>query len=713
MEYVKFTIKDRNEYLHGSFGVTLKTNSRDFQQKDIVEIINGNKTCGAIVSEVQIGNNEILMDEQLQNHIGAQFDTVIEIKKIILKNAKVAEISVPDDFSQSESLIRNVLMGMPISKGMRISIFTWGGKEKVIQIGETEPSGIVSLTASTQFLSVIKNQAVNSVQKIKFSDIGGLDREINRLKEVLIYPLNYPHIFDYLGIGPPKGIILYGPPGTGKTLLVKALINEIGANFHVIQGPEIMSKWFGESPRILRELFEKARDDAEKHNNFSVILIDEIDSITESRENDRGKPGQDIVATLLTLMDGIKGSSNIVVIGTTNRINSIDIALRRAGRFEREINIGVPNSEARMNILHIHTKNMPLSDNVDFNKIVRMTRGYVGADMASLCREAAYNALRKKYKNKELENKNQINLDELKEIKIQQSDFDMALPHVAPSLMRSFKDMIVENPDVSWDSIGGLYHIKKKFEENIKRSIENPELFKNLGISPIKSIFLYGAPGTGKSLLVKAAANECNASLILVKGTEIISKWIGESEKNIHSFFSRAREMAPCILFFDDIEATAQIRGEATNKVNDTIVNQMLLEMDEIEDVENVFVIAASNRPDIIDPSLLQSNRFGELIMVPVPDHEARLVIFKIATRKMRLSNDVNLNILSMDSEGYTGSDIEAICRKAGILALNEKRSEVSMEHLTKALNRTKRSATPELIQWYEKIREVFENERR
>ncbi|RLG60446.1 AAA family ATPase, partial [Candidatus Geothermarchaeota archaeon] len=505
----------------------------------------------------------------------------------------------------------------------------------------------------------------------------------------------------HLVIEPPKGVLHYGPPGCGKTLLARAVANESGAHFIVVNGPEIMSKWYGESEKRLRDIFEEARENAP-----SIIFIDEIDSIAPKREEVAGEVEKRVVSQLLALMDGLEARGDVIVIAATNRPEALDPALRRPGRFDREIRIGVPDKNGRKEILQIHTRNMPLADDVNLEELARITHGFVGADLAALCREAAMNALRRFLPQIDLE-KEVIPTDILEKLKVTMQDFNEALKYIQPSALR---EVFLEIPEVRWDDIGGLEDVKRQLKEAVEWPIKYPDLFKRLGVRSSKGILLFGPPGTGKTLLAKAAATESEANFVAVRGPEILSKWVGESEKAVRKIFSLARQSAPCIIFFDELDAIAPRRGMdiSSSGVTERIVNQLLSEMDGIQELKGVVVIGATNRPDILDPALLRPGRFDKVIYVPPPNLEARYEIFKIHTRNMPLADDVDLRRLAELTDGYTGADIEAVCLEAALSAAREdiRAKEIRMIHFEKALKIVPPSISPAMVREYERLAE-------
>ncbi|NPB00505.1 MAG: CDC48 family AAA ATPase, partial [Crenarchaeota archaeon] len=536
-------------------------------------------------------------------------------------------------------------------------------------------------------------------------------------------PLRHPEIFKHLGIEPPKGILLYGPPGCGKTLLAKAVANEANAYFIHINGPEIMSKYYGESEARLREIFEEA-----KKNAPAIIFIDEIDAIAPKRDEVTGEVEKRVVAQLLTLMDGLQERGQVVVIGATNRPEAVDPALRRPGRFDREIYIGMPDKRARKEILAVHTRNVPLctredvekkicaeGDEVDLDKLAEMTHGYTGADLAALVKEAAMIRLRKAIERKEIDiEQPEIPPEQLQKIKIGMSDFMEALKYVQPTVLR---EVIIEVPEVHWDDIGGYENVKQELREVVEWPLKYPKYFEELGVEPPKGILLFGPPGCGKTLLAKAVATESGANFIAVRGPEILSKWVGESERAIREIFKKARMAAPCVVFFDEIDAIAPARGlrHDTSGVTDRIVNQLLAELDGIAPLKNVVVIAATNRPDILDPALLRPGRFDRIIYIPPPDEQARFEILKVHVKKIKVADEVKegdykyLRDLAKRTEYYTGADLAALVREAAMLALRESIKSgtikpVEIRHFEEALKRVQPSLSPEQVKRYEEM---------
>ncbi|ADM27979.1 AAA family ATPase, CDC48 subfamily [Ignisphaera aggregans DSM 17230] len=600
--------------------------------------------------------------------------------------------------------IKRELLQKPLIRGdiVVVSYFGYFGNPVRLRVISTVPAQIVYVTENTEISirTEVVRGAPPGVPRVTWEDIGDLEEVKEKIREIVELPLKHPELFERLGIEPPKGILLYGPPGCGKTLLAKALANETGAYFIPINGPEIMSKFYGESEQRLRQIFDEA-----KKNAPAIIFIDEIDALAPKREEVVGEVEKRVVAQLLTLMDGLEERGRVIVIGATNRPDAVDPALRRPGRFDREIEVPPPDKKARREILAVHTRNVPLADDVDLDKLAEITYGYTGADLAALVKEAAMSALRRFLKEHAIDLDKPIPSDLLQRLKVTMSDFFIAMRNVAPSLMR---EVLIEVPEVRWDDIGGLDLVKQQLREAVEWPLRFPQIFEQMGIRPPKGILLYGPPGCGKTLLAKAAATESGANFIAVKGPEILSKWVGESEKAVREIFRRARRAAPAIIFFDEIDAIAPVRGHDVSGVTDRIVNQLLTEMDGIEPLRGVVVIGATNRPDLLDPALLRPGRFDRIIFVPPPDLRARYEILKIHTRKIPLADDVDLVQLAKMTEGYSGADLEALVREAVMLALRESLvpRPISMKYFQKAMEYVKPSLTRERLEAYEKVHE-------
>jgi transitional endoplasmic reticulum ATPase len=649
------------------------------------------------------------MDGTIRKNAGVSLGDIVTVRPAKLKHATRIVLaplnqSIPPDFisyAKTRLIERQFYNPRPVTKGDIINISIGiGGVFSFVVISVTPgPAGIV--TDSTEI--VIREEAVKEealqVPAITFEDIGDLEEAKMKIREIVELPLKHPELFKRLGIDPPKGVLLHGPPGTGKTLLAKAVATESGANFISINGPEIMSKFYGESEARLREVFKEAEQNAP-----SIIFIDEIDAIAPHRGEVVGEVEKRVVAQLLALMDGLKSRGQVIVIGATNRPEAIDPALRRPGRFDREIAIGMPDKKARKEILMVHTRNVPLDSNVNLDELAQITHGFTGADIAALVREAGMHALRRFVPKIDL-SKGIIPPEILQNLKVTKEDFEAALKEVQPSVLR---EIMVEVPEIHWEDIGGLEDVKRALREAVELPFKYPELFEQVGIRPTKGILLFGPPGTGKTLLAKAVATESEANFISIRGPELLSKWVGESERGIREVFKKARQSAPCVVFFDEIDAIAPSRGSriGDSGVTDRMVNQLLTEMDGIQPLKNIVVIGATNRVDILDPALLRPGRFDSIIYIPPPDLESRYQILKVHTRKMPLDNDVNLKEIASLTEGYTGADLEALCKEAGMAAIREgaKPLIVKRKHFESALNVVGPSLTPDDIKYYQEM---------
>ncbi len=697
---------------------------------DIVEL-KGERATSAMVGRSypqDEGLDVIRMDGLIRTNAKTSIGEYVEVSKAEWKEAKKVTLAPVIQnihiYAPSESL-RAIFHNRTVSKGDIISTTSvrrpkesYGGEvmfeqifqgmfpsfglgEIKLQVVSTTPAGIVKITDITEL--ELLPEAVElgqEIPEVMYEDLGGIKPAITKIREIIELPLKHPELFNRLGIDAPKGVLLHGPPGTGKTMLAKAVANESDAYFITINGPEIMSKYYGESEHKLREAF----DEAEK-NTPAIIFIDEIDSIAPKRAEVTGEVERRVVAQLLSLMDGLKSRKNVIVIGATNRPEALDMALRRPGRFDREIELRVPDREGRREIFQIHTRGMPLAQDVNLDDLADRTYGFVGADIAATCREAAMNALRRILPEIDLEQK-EIPKETLDKLIVTSSDFGDVMKEIQPSALR---EILFEVPNVTWDDIGGLDKVKSLLKEAVEWPLRYSESFRRIGVEAPKGVLLFGPPGTGKTLLAKAIANESDANFITVKGSDILSKWYGESEKHIAEIFKKARQVAPAIIFLDELDALAPMRGTAMGEphVTERIVNQLLSELDGLEELRGVVVIGATNRPDIIDPALLRPGRFDEMILVPVPDVKTRLEIFKVHTKKMSLAEDVNLDDLVKITEDFTGADIASVCKKAGRFAMREdiNAEKVAQKHFLAAIEETGPSVTPDIMDYYEKLK--------
>ncbi|HXX87264.1 MAG TPA: CDC48 family AAA ATPase [Candidatus Acidoferrum sp.] len=669
---------------------------------DVIEIC-GKRTTSAIAwpaySEDQ--NRDILrIDGFSRKNAGVAINEYVLVKPAKVKSGLSItlapvdmRLNVDEDFT---NFVKNRLMERTLVEGDTTLVMMLGHSIP-FTVTKTRPHGIIKVTAETR-LTILNEPTPEGkgLPRTTYEDVGGLHEEIQRVREMVELPLRHPELFQRLGIDPPKGVLLHGPPGCGKTLLARAVANESEANFFSINGPEIMSKFYGESEARLREIFQQAQQNAP-----SIIFIDELDAIAPKREEVTGEVERRVVAQLLALMDGLSGRGNVIVIGATNRPGALDPALRRPGRFDREIEIGVPDKQGRYEILQIHTRGMPLATDVDLKKLSDMTHGYTGADLSALGRETAMKALRRYLP--------QINLEEerippavLEKMEVTMDDFSNAYKEVTPTAMR---EVYIEVPTVHWDDIGGLDEAKQELKEAVEWPLKSPEIFKRLGIKPPKGILIYGPPGCGKTLLARGVATESEANFITIKGPEVFSKWVGESEKAIREVFRKARMAAPAVIFFDEIDSLSPRRGAgfADSGVTERVISQLLTEMDGLITLEDIVVIAATNRPDIVDPAVLRPGRFDRLIYVPEPDEKSRQQIFKIYTKEMPMAKDVNLAQLATLTKNYSGADIEALCRESALHALrvNIEAKEVMMKDFEEALKKTGPSVTPDMEKWY------------
>jgi transitional endoplasmic reticulum ATPase len=710
---------------------------------DVLEI-SGERRTAAIVDRAypgDIGLNIIRMDGNVRKNAKTSIGELVTVKKAVVQPAtkiSIAPLHKGMTINAAPEIFRRVLMGKAVVKGdivslgrMRRRVDSSGRNiQDVFSMMEAQLSGfgfgdikfIVLETNPKKEIVVINKdteiqfnpRAVELKEEegmslgVNYEDIGGLGEEIKKVREMVELPLKHPEIFEKLGIEPPKGVLLHGPPGTGKTLLAKAVASETQSHFILINGPEVMSKFYGESEANLRKKFEEAEENAP-----SIIFLDEIDAIATKREDTKGDVEKRVVAQLLGLMDGLKSRGKVIVIAATNMPNVVDPALRRPGRFDREIEIGVPGKEGRLEVLKIHTRNMPLAKGVRLKEIAKVTHGFVGADLNALAKEAAMIVLRRvlpDLKKAGVEEGQAIPTQILEKLMVTQGDFIESLKIVRPSAMR---EVFVETPDVSWEDVGGLGDVKNKLKEAVEWPLKKPEVFQKMGIRPPRGVLLYGPPGTGKTLLAKAVANESEANFILVNGPSLLSKWVNETPQLIKKLFAKARQTSPTIIFFDEFDSIAASRqGNETNKQSSGMdaINALLTEMDGLESMNDVLVLAATNRPNIIDPALLRQGRFDRVIYTPVPDEASRKKIFKIYTERMPLAEGVDTDKLAGKTKGYVGADIEGVCREAAMIALREniKCSEVKMEHFMAALDVVKASVDKETEETYKQLENYF-----
>lgn len=674
---------------------------------DVVEIV-GKRSAVAKVMKGAIddeGKGLIRMDGITRSNAGVTVDENVRVRKAETLPAEkiiISPIGIPAGKKISfregvDEIFKNGLMNRPVLRDNEIVVPNIALMGNLIQfkVITTVPVGIVVVDQKTEV--TIKEVADDKTastftSQVSYEDIGGLEEELKRIREMIELPIKHPELFDRLGITAPKGVLLYGPPGTGKTLIAKAVAKESGASFFSIQGPEIMGSYYGQSEERLRNVFDKAEDSAP-----SIVFIDEIDSIAPNRNDVNGEVERRVVAQLLTLMDGLSGRGDVIVIAATNREESIDPALRRPGRFDREIEIGIPGRDGRKDILAVHLRSMPLDEDVSTDRLANLTQGFVGADLAALAREAAMKCLTRNLVNLDLDKP--IPQSTLISMKVNMNDFMNALSEVEPSGMR---EVIVDIPKVGWSDVGGFDSIKKEIRETFIPT-EERKAFEHLGIKPPRGVLLYGPPGTGKTLIAKAVANESGSNFICVNGPELTSKWMGESEKAIRQIFKRAKQMAPCIIFFDEIDSITPKRGtRAENASIERMVNQILTSMDGIEGLENVTVMAATNRPDMMDPALLRPGRFDKMILVGKPDLESRLRILEVHTKDMPLIN-VDLIDIAELTDGYVGADLQAVCREAGMAAFHENPNAkyVDRKHFMSALDIIKPSVDPKIMDEY------------
>ena len=671
---------------------------------DIIEISGSKSSCGVVwpADEDEKHPDVVRIDGQTRKNIGAALNDFVKIKKVATKVAKTVVLMPVNDSvtvdKEFTDFVKNRLKGMPLSHGDEISVMILGNSMD-FKINKISPKNVVKIDRSTN-LSILSETSIDKKVRVTYEEVGGLGTQIKAMREIVELPLRHPELFIRLGVEAHSGILLYGPPGCGKTLIAKVLASESEANMYSINGPEIMNKYYGETEARLRDIFKEAKD-----NSPSIIFIDEIDAIAPKREEAYGDVEKRVVAQLLALMDGLTERGNVMVLGATNRPDSLDPALRRPGRFDREVEITVPNEDGRLEILLIHTRGMPIDEGIDLKELSSDLHGYTGADMKSLCREAAMKSIRRYLPEIDLESE-KIPSEVLQTMEIKLIDFYDAMHEVVPTAMREF---YVERSKVWWQDVGGLDEIKKALNDNLILAMHDPAKFSKMGIKPPKGALIYGPPGCGKTLLARALATESGANMILVRGPEILSKWVGESEKAVREIFRKAKASSPCIVIFDELDSLARFKSSEEGGVGETILSQLLTEMEEGVS-SRVVVIGITNRPDLLDSSLLRTGRLDLVLFVSPPDEKGRLEIIRILTTKMPLSSDVKLQEIAVSTQNYTGADLAALCREAAVNAMQNDSSKITSLDFAAGLKKVKPSITKEVDQWYNTVKESISN---
>lgn len=708
---IELNVQDTDPSYVGRNIVTLDRTAKselDVTSGDIVELEGTKKTAAVIwpARQEDEGRKIIRMDSLIRHNAGASLGEKVRVRKADFKEAKKVILAPTQEVriiaSGYDRILKKSFIGRPINRGDNVWISVFGSGF-IYRVLDTNPRGIVKITDFTQF--VLKEEPVKEeaegVPRVAYEDIGGLEEQVTKVREMIELPMRHPELFRKLGINPPKGVLLHGPPGTGKTLLAKAVASETNAHFISINAPAVMSKYVGEAEERIRQMFKEAEENAP-----SIIFIDEIDAIAPKREEVIGEVERRVVAQLLAAMDGMEARGNTIVIAATNRVNSLDEALRRPGRFDREVEIGVPDKKGRKEILQIHTRGMPLAKDVDLDHFSSITHGFVGADLAALVKESAMKALRRYLPKINLEEET-IPPEVLEALEVNKKDFLDALKEAQPSALR---EVMVEVPNIKWNDIGALEEVKEELKQAVEWPLKNPSAFKKMGIRPPRGILLYGPPGTGKTMLAKAVATESEANFISIKGPELVSMWTGETERGIRKVFRRARQVSPVIVFFDEIDSIASIRGSTFDSgVGERTVNQLLTELDGIEDLKDVVFIAATNRPDLVDPGLLRPGRIDKLVKVSAPDARARKEILKIHLKGVPIAKDVNTDELVKKTEGFSGADIDGLVREAALISLKESKlqaKEVTMNHFLQALNKIHPSVSKETEEAYDEFKE-------
>ena len=671
---------------------------------DVIEII-ASKTSCAIVwpsDEDEKNPDSIRIDGQTRKNVGVSLGDIVHVKKIKAKIAKTVKLMPINDVvtvdKEFTDFVKNRLKGLPLTVGDEISVMILGNSME-FKVSKAAPKGIVKIDRSSN-LKILSETTTDKRVRITYEEVGGLSHIIKGMREIVELPLRHPELFSRLGVEPHSGVLLYGPPGCGKTLLAKVIASESDANMYSINGPEIMNKYYGETEAKLRDIFKEAKD-----NSPSIIFIDEIDAIAPKREEAYGDVEKRVVGQLLALMDGLNERGNVIVLGASNRPDSVDPALRRPGRFDREMEISVPNADGRLEILQIHTRGMPLATDIDLKNLGNDLHGYTGADIKSLCRESAIKAIRRYLPEIDLENE-RIPSKILQSMEIKLRDFYDAMHEVVPTAMREF---YVERAKVWWKDVGGLTNEKKILADNILTAINEPQKFRNMGVKPPRGVLLYGPPGCGKTLLARSLAAECGTNMILVRGPEILSKWVGESEKAIREIFRKAKASSPCVVIFDELDSLAKSKAKEESNHGETILSQLLTEMED-SGTSNIIVIGITNRPDLIDNSMLRAGRLDIVLFIQSPDEKSRLDIIKILTDNMPLANDINLNEIAVSTQNYTGADLSSLCREAAVNAMQRNSERIGSNDFAIALKKVRPSITKEISTWYNEIKSEVSN---
>ena len=670
---------------------------------DIIDVMGSRSSCAVVwpVDEDEKFPDIIRIDGQTRKNIGGSLNDIVKVKRVNSKIAKSVSLTPLNDTvtidKEFTDFVKNRLKGLPISHGDEISVMILGNSMD-FKITKTSPKHVVKMDRSTN-LTILTEPSVDRKLRVTYEEVGGLGHEVKAMREIVELPLKHPELFSRLGVEPHSGILLYGPPGCGKTLIAKVLASESEANMFLINGPEIMNKYYGETEAKLRDMFKEAKD-----NSPSIIFIDEIDAIAPKREEAYGDVEKRVVAQLLALMDGLTDRGNVMVLGATNRPDSIDPALRRPGRFDREFEISVPNDDGRLEILLIHTRGMPVADDIDLKDLASELHGYTGADIKSLCREAAMKSIRRYLPEIDLESE-KIPSEILQSMQIKLIDFYDAMHEVVPTAMREF---YVERSKIWWQDVGGLEDVKEALTDNLIAAMKEPTKFTKMGIKPPKGALIYGPPGCGKTLIARALATESGANMILVKGPELLSKWVGESEKGIREIFRKAKAASPCVVIFDELDSLVRSKS-GEGGVSETVLSQLLTEIEEGIS-SRVVVVGITNRPDVLDNSLLRTGRLDLVLYVAPPDERGRLEIIKILTAKMPLDKDVKLQEIAVATQNYSGADLAALCRETAIHAMRKNSVKISSKDFADSLKQVRPSITKEVDQWYNNVRESISN---